>query len=134
MVLANSRGPHALSGLIAELRPQARAAILAQADVVFLAFPYALSQVLPAEEPAGSIVLDNNKDMPWRDGHLSEADAGGVTIQELRQRQLPASLLSHIQFHGRVPMHVPGDALPRPPAAGPTAGRIGPSGAGGVQR
>lgn len=120
VVLANSRGPHTLSGLIAELGPRARAATLAQAaaeaDVAFLAFPYAPSQVLPAEELAGAIVLDNNNYMPWRDGNFPEVDAGRVTIQELRQRQLPASLVakafSHIQFHGRVPMRVPGDALP----------------------
>lgn len=120
VVIANSRGPHTLRALVGELGPRARAATAAEAaadsDVAFLAFPYAPGQLLPVRELAGKIVLDNNNYMSWRDGNLPEIDAGEATIHELRQRQLPESKLvkafSHIQFHGRMPLRVPSDALP----------------------
>lgn len=120
VVIANSRGPETLAGLVADLGPRARAAsaveAAASADVVFLAFPYAPDHVLPVEELAGKVVLDNNNYMPWRDGHFPAVDAGKVTVHELRQAQLPgaklAKALSHLQFHGRSPVRLPDDALP----------------------
>ncbi len=120
IVIANSRGPHTLHDLVADLGPHAQAATAeraaAEADVALLAFPYAPDHVLPAEELAGKIVLDNNNYMPWRDGSFAEIDAARATVHELRQRQLPDSKIvkafSHIQFHGRVPLRVPSDALP----------------------
>lgn len=120
IVIANSRGPQTLRGLVAEIGPRVRAATAkeaaADADVAFLAFPYAPGDVLPVDELAGKIVLDNNNYMVWRDGSCPEIDSGSATIQELRQRQLPGSKVvkafSHIQFHGRTPVRVPGDALP----------------------
>ena len=120
IIIANSRGPHTLRGLVEEIGPRARAGTAqeaaAEADVAFLAFPYAPGHVLPARELAGKIVIDNNNYMIWRDGNYAEIDSGSATIQELRQRQLPDSKIvkafSHIQFHGRVPLRVPSDALP----------------------
>ncbi|MDN5546473.1 NADPH-dependent F420 reductase [Pseudoclavibacter helvolus] len=120
IVIANTRGPHTLHGLVEQLGPRVRAATAdeaaAAADIAFLAFPYAPDHVLPAKELAGKIVIDNNNYMVWRDGHYPEVDSGGATIQELRQRQLPGSTIvkafSHIQFHGRVPLRVPSDAQP----------------------
>ena len=120
VIIANSRGPHTLRGLVAEIGTRARAATAqeaaAEAEVAFVAFPYAPHHVLPAKELAGKIVLDNNNYMIWRDGNYPEVDTGDASIHELRQQQLPESKIvkafSHIQFHGRVPLRVPSDAAP----------------------
>jgi len=103
VVLANSRGPETLTGLVAELGPAARAdhaaAAAAAGDVAVLAFPYRPEHVLPVAELADKIVLDTNNDMVWRDGHLPEVDSGEVTEHELRQRQLPTSRLAKAFTH-----------------------------------
>lgn len=120
VVIANSRAPGTLAGLVRSLGPRARAAwaadAAAEADFAFLAFPYAPGHVLPAAELAGKVVLDNNNYMPARDGRFPAVDAGTTTVHELRQEQLPGARLakafSHVQFHGRVPVRVPGDEVP----------------------
>ncbi|MGI5191984.1 NADPH-dependent F420 reductase [Promicromonospora sp. CA-289599] len=124
VVIANSRGPRTLRGLVSELGSRARAAWAADAataaDFAFIAFPYAPTGTLPVELPvdelAGKIVLDNNNYMVWRDGNLPEVDSGRRTVHELRQEQLPASKVAkaftHVQFHARSPIRVPSDALP----------------------
>jgi len=95
VVLANSRGPETLRGLVAELGPAARAAHAPEAaaagDFAVLAFPYKPEVELPVEELAGKIVLDTNNYMIWRDGHFPVVDSGEKTIYELRQEQLPKS-------------------------------------------
>src|SRR5690606_2363736 len=114
------RAPGTLAGLVRTLGPRARAAwaadAAAEADFAFLAFPYAPGHVLPAAELAGKVVLDNNNYMPARDGRFPAVDAGTTTVHELRQEQLPGARLakafSHVQFHGRVPVRVPGDEVP----------------------
>lgn len=120
MVLANSRGPETLSGLVRELGTRAHAATAGEAardaDFAVLAFPYAPGHLLPAKELAGKVVLDINNYMPWRDGRFPEVDSGRVTVHELRQAQLPgatvAKAFTHIQFHERFEIRVPSDALP----------------------
>lgn len=120
VVIANSGAPGTLAGLVRSLGPRARAAwaadAAAEADFAFLAFPYAPGHVLPAAELAGKVVLDNNNYMPARDGRFPAVDAGTTTVHELRQEQLPGARLakafSHVQFHGRVPVRVPGDEVP----------------------
>ncbi|MDK1361137.1 NAD(P)-binding domain-containing protein [Arthrobacter sp. zg-Y1219] len=120
VVIANSRGPETLESLISELGPRARAAYTADAaaaaDFAVLAFPYSPDSTLPVDELVGKVVIDNNNYMVWRDGNYPEVDSGRQTIHELRQEQLPASKLvkafSHVQFHGRSEIRVPGDALP----------------------
>ncbi|MEV1045673.1 NAD(P)-binding domain-containing protein [Streptomyces sp. NPDC049916] len=105
VVLANSRGPQTLSGLVAELGPSAQAAQVAEAaeaaDFAIIAFPYRPDGDLPVEELAGKIVLDTNNYMAWRDGHYPAVDSGEKTEHELRQEQLPKSKLvkafTHIQ-------------------------------------
>jgi 8-hydroxy-5-deazaflavin:NADPH oxidoreductase len=109
VVIANSRGPETLEGLVRELGPRARAAATADAaaaaDFAILAFPYAPGAVLPVDELAGKVVIDNNNYMVWRDGHFPEVDSGRKTVHELRQEQLPHSLVvkafTHVQFHER---------------------------------
>ncbi|MCZ2814453.1 NAD(P)-binding domain-containing protein [Modestobacter sp. VKM Ac-2979] len=120
IVIANSRGPESLAGLISELGPRARAAHAAEAaaaaDFAVTAFPYTPTARLPVEELRGKVVIDNNNYMVWRDGHIPEVDLGRTTIHQLRQEQLPASKVvkafSHVQFHARHPIRVPGDRLP----------------------
>ncbi len=71
VVIANSRGPETLEGLVRRLGPRARAASAADAaaaDFAVLAFPYAPAGRPPAEQLAGKVVLDINNDMAWRDG------------------------------------------------------------------
>nr|WP_246405861.1 NAD(P)-binding domain-containing protein [Modestobacter versicolor] len=120
VVIANSRDPRTLAGLVGELGPRARAASAAEAaaaaDFAFLAYPYAPTDHLPVEELAGKVVIDNNNYMAWRDGHLPEVDSGRTTVHELRQQQLPTSKVvkafTHVQFHERSPVRVPSDLLP----------------------
>ncbi|KAA9135974.1 NADPH-dependent F420 reductase [Microbacterium caowuchunii] len=120
VVIANSRGPETLMGLIGELGHRARAATAADAaaaaDFAVTAFPYSPSDHLPVDELAGKVVIDNNNYMVWRDGHFPEVDADLKTIHELRQEQLPTSKVvkafTHIQFHERFQIRFPSDTLP----------------------
>jgi predicted dinucleotide-binding enzyme len=120
VVIANSRGPQTLRGLVIELGPRARAATTAVAattcDIAVLAFPYAPAAHLPVEELTGKVVIDINNYLPWRDGNYPEIDLGHTTVHELRQQQLPASKVvkafTHVQFHARHPVRVPDDEEP----------------------
>jgi predicted dinucleotide-binding enzyme len=107
IVIANSRGPETLSDLIAELGPSARAATAADAaaggDFVVVAVPLKLANDIPVEQLAGKIVLDTNNYMPWRDGHYPVIDAGKKTIHELRQEQLPTSMVAKAFTHIQAP-------------------------------
>jgi len=104
IVIANSRGPETLSDLIAELGPSARAATAADAaadgDFVVVAVPLKLTNDMPVAQLAGKIVLDTNNDMAWRDGHYPVIVSGEKTIHELRQEQLPASMVNRPGFAG----------------------------------
>lgn len=105
VVIANSRGPETLAGLIAELGPSARAATAAEAaasaDFAIIAVPLTLNNTMPTGELAGKIVLDTNNYMRWRDGLFPLVATGEKTVHELRQQQLPtskvASAFTHIQ-------------------------------------
>lgn len=120
IVIANSRGPETLAGLVRALGPRARAASAADAaaaaDFAFLAYPYSPDDRPPAAELAGKVVIDNNNYMVWRDGNYPGVDSGRATVHELRQRQLPEAKLvkafSHIQFHARFEIRTPSDAFP----------------------
>ncbi|MFD2792498.1 NADPH-dependent F420 reductase [Promicromonospora vindobonensis] len=105
VVIANSRGPETLHGLVDDLGPSARAAHPAEAaalgDFVILSFPLKVAHDLPVDELAGKVVLDTNNYMVWRDGHIPVIDSGAKTVHELRQEQLPrskvAKAFTHIQ-------------------------------------
>jgi len=120
IVIANSRNPETLRGLVGDLGSRALAAwaadAAAAADFAITAFPYRPGDVLPADELAGKVVLDTNNYMVWRDGNFPEVDSGLKTVHELRQEQLPGSKVakafSHVQFHARSPIRVPSDRLP----------------------
>ena len=95
VVIANSRGPETLAGLVAELGPSARAATAAGAaeagEFVVIAVPLKLVNDMPVAQLANKIVLDTNNYMPWRDGRYALVDTGAKTEHELRQDQLPTS-------------------------------------------
>ncbi|GAA2090314.1 NAD(P)-binding domain-containing protein [Kitasatospora saccharophila] len=107
VVIANSRGPHTLARLVAELGPAARAATAADAaaagDFAIVAVPLKPVNDMPAEQLAGKIVLDTNNYMPWRDGHYPAVDSGERTVHELRQEQLPASKVAKAFTHIQAP-------------------------------
>jgi 8-hydroxy-5-deazaflavin:NADPH oxidoreductase len=107
VVIANSRGPETLKGLIARLGPSAQAATAAGAaaagDFAIVAVPLKLANDMPVEQLAGKIVLDTNNYMPWRDGHFRVVDSGEKTVHELRQEQLPTSKVAKAFTHIQAP-------------------------------
>lgn len=92
VVIANSRGPETLSGLIDELGPRARAATVAVAaaagEVVIVTVPLRAYRDIPAEPLAGKIVLDTNNYYWERDGHIPALDNGEATTSGLLQEHL----------------------------------------------
>ncbi|OZY86050.1 NADP oxidoreductase [Cellvibrio mixtus] len=107
IVIANSRDPETLKGLIEELGPSARAATPKEAaivgDFVVIAVPLKVINNMPVEELAGKIVLDTNNYMIWRDGHIPVIDSGQKTVHELRQEQLPTSKVVKVFTHIQAP-------------------------------
>ena len=107
VVIANSRGPHTLTDLVAELGPSARAAYAAEAaaagDFAIVAVPLKVVNDMPVEELAGKIVLDTNNYMVWRDGNIPVLDSGEKTVHELRQEQLPTSKVAKAFTHIQAP-------------------------------
>lgn len=105
VVIANSRGPETLRGLIERLGPSARAATAAGAaaagDFVIVAVPLRVDNDMPLQELAGKVVLDTNNYMAWRDGNIPILDSYDRTEHEIRQEHLPASKVvkafTHIQ-------------------------------------
>jgi 8-hydroxy-5-deazaflavin:NADPH oxidoreductase len=107
IVIANSRGPETLKDLVQELGPRARAARPADAaaagDFAVLAYPYKPADDLPVAELAGKVVLDTNNYMAWRDGNFPVIDSGRKTVHELRQEQLPTSMIAKAFTHIQAP-------------------------------
>jgi 8-hydroxy-5-deazaflavin:NADPH oxidoreductase len=95
VVIANSRGPETLSGLIGELGPNARAAtpddVAKAADIVVVTIPLKNYKSVPVEPLAGKIVIDTNNYYPQRDGQVTELDSESTTVSELLQAHLPKS-------------------------------------------
>jgi predicted dinucleotide-binding enzyme len=95
VVIANSRGPETLAGLVAELGPRARAATSAEAasagDAVLVSVPLGAYHRVPVEPLAGKVVLDTANYYWERDGHISELDDGTATVTGLLQAHLPSS-------------------------------------------
>ena len=95
VVIANSRGPETLAGLVAELGPSARAASAADAaragDVVVVTVPLRAIGGVPVEPLAGKIVLDTCNYYWERDGHIPAVDRGETTTSGLLQQHLPES-------------------------------------------
>lgn len=107
VVLANSRGPETLQGLVEALGSSARAAsaesTASAGDVVVIAVPLKLVNDMPVGALAGKIVLDTNNYMVWRDGRIPVIDSGEKTVHELRQEQLPMSKVAKAFTHIQAP-------------------------------
>ncbi|MGB4780025.1 NADPH-dependent F420 reductase [Microbacterium sp.] len=103
VVIANSRGPETLSGLIDELGPLARAATAEEAaeagDLVVVTVPLAAYRDIPVAPLAGKIVLDTNNYYWERDGHIPELDRGEATTSGLLQAHLPESKVAKAFNH-----------------------------------
>lgn len=95
VVIANSRGPETLAGLVAELGPRARAATAEEAaeagDIVVVTVPFRAYADIPAAPLAGKIVLDTNNYYFERDGHFPELDRGEATVSGMLQAHLPGA-------------------------------------------
>lgn len=96
-VISNSRGPETLSDLVAGLGPLAKAAttseLIAEADVIITAIPFAAYTSLNAEDLAGKIVVDTMNYYPERDGLMSQVRTDEVASSELVQAHLHKSHL-----------------------------------------
>ena len=92
VVISNSRGPETLSGLVAELGPNARAATVLEAaqsgDIVVVTIPLKNIRAVPVAPLAGKIVIDTNNYYPARDGHFEQLDHDQSTGSELQQQYL----------------------------------------------
>ena len=95
VVIANSRGPETLAGLVAELGPKARAATAhgtaEAADVAVVTVPFRAYVSVPVEPLAGKIVIDTNNYYFERDGHVPALDEGRATVTGMLQEHLPTS-------------------------------------------
>jgi len=93
VAISNSRGPETLTGLVAELGPNARAATALEAaksgDIVVVSVPLKNYRAIPVEPLANKIVIDTNNYCPQRDGHIPELDNESTTTSELLQAHLP---------------------------------------------
>ncbi|WP_307869164.1 NADPH-dependent F420 reductase [Nocardiopsis sp. B62] len=115
VVIANSRGPRSLAGLVEELGPRATAATVEQAaragEATLLSIPLTAYDALPEGLLRGRTVLDTGNYYPFRDGRITELDSEQETTTELAQRLLPGALLVKT-FNNIMAHHIPQLARP----------------------
>jgi 8-hydroxy-5-deazaflavin:NADPH oxidoreductase len=97
VVVSNSRGPHTLVDLVAELGDRARAATAAEAadagDLVVVSVPFHAVDQVPVEPLAGKVVIDTNNYYWERDGHVAAIDDGSTTSAEVLAAHLGSDLV-----------------------------------------
>ena len=95
VVIANSRGPESLAGLVAELGPGATAATAEEAaragEVVIVAIPFGRFSDLPAAALGGKVVVDAGNYYAARDGAFPDIDAGVTGSSEVVAAALPGA-------------------------------------------
>lgn len=95
VVIANSRNPETLAGLIDQLGPSARAATAVEAaeaaDVAVVTVPLTAIDTMPVDQLAGKIVIDTNNYYPQRDGQIGALDRGETTTSQMLAERLPTS-------------------------------------------
>jgi predicted dinucleotide-binding enzyme len=115
VVVANSRGPESLVGLIAELGPSATAGTVDQAidagDMVLLSVPLTAHTAIPAAPLRGKTVLDTGDYYPSRDGRIAALDDCTVTTSEFVRRHLNGAGLVKV-FNNILAHHIPQLARP----------------------
>jgi len=110
VLIANSRGPESLRGLVGELGDRASAATPEQAadqgELVIEAIPFGRLDTLPADALADKVLISAANYYPGRDG---EMDLGGVTQTEYLHGLLPRThvakafntiFFKHLQVEG----------------------------------
>lgn len=89
VVIANSRGPDTLAGVVAELGPRARAGTVAEAaragDLVIVAVPLRSVKEIDPALLAGKVVVDPTNYHPRRDGLVLALEGGTMTSSEYVQ-------------------------------------------------
>ena len=115
VVVANSRGPESLAGLIAELGPLATAGTVDQAaeagDFVLLSVPLTAYTAIPPAPLKGKTMLDTSNYYPFRDGRVAELDDEKLTTSELVQRHFDGVALVKA-FNNILAHHIPQLARP----------------------
>ena len=95
VVVANSRGPESLAGLVEEAGGAARAVEIGEAarfgEVVVVAIPVRAIGELPPDAFPGRIVVDTGNYYPARDGQIDELDEDRLTSSELLAAHLPGA-------------------------------------------
>jgi predicted dinucleotide-binding enzyme len=95
VMLSNSRGPHTLADLAAELGPRCDAASGAEAaaagDLVLVSVPLSAYPSLPAGALAGKTVLDTGNYYAQRDGQIAALDDRSLTDSGYLARSLPGA-------------------------------------------
>ncbi|GFM69754.1 hypothetical protein PSCICL_07460 [Pseudomonas cichorii] len=108
VVIANSRGPESLKGLLDELGSKARAGTAEEAakaaEIIVAALPLGVFKSLPADHLAGKIVVDTMNYYPSaRDGRFDDIDQRKLTTSEMIQAHLSSSkvikALHNLDFH-----------------------------------
>jgi predicted dinucleotide-binding enzyme len=115
VVVANSRGPESLAGLIAELGPLATAGTVDQAaeagDFILLSVPLTAYTAIPPAPLKGKTMLDTSNYYPFRDGRVAELDDEKLTTSELVQRHFDGVALVKA-FNNILAHHIPQLARP----------------------
>lgn len=97
VVISNSRGPHTLADLVAELGPQATAGTTRETaeagDVVVVTIPLGNIGQVPTAPLAGKVVIDTNNYYPQRDGNIELLDTESATVSGLLQSHLADSVV-----------------------------------------
>ncbi|HVL05879.1 MAG TPA: NADPH-dependent F420 reductase [Acidimicrobiales bacterium] len=115
VVLANSRGPESLAGLVSEIGPAATASTPAGAaqagEVVVVAIPFLRYPDLPAAQLAGKVVVDATNYYAGRDGSFPDIESGRAGSSELLAAALPGATVvkAFNTIHYR---HLAGDGVP----------------------
>lgn len=123
VMIANSRGPESLAGLVEELGAGARAGTVKEAagfgGLTILAVPLSAYGSLPLEALTGRTVLSTGNYYPSRDGRIAELDALDLTTAEYEAKLLPGAVIVKA-FNNIVAHHIP--SLTRPAGAGDRSG------------
>lgn len=125
IMIANSRGPESLQGLIAELGPRAHAGEVRDAaefgEVPILSVPLTAYMNLPEGLFEGKTVLSTGNYYPSRDGRIAVLDTLEMTTAEYEKSLLPGARVVKV-FNNIVAHHVPLLANSQPRTALPMAG------------
>jgi predicted dinucleotide-binding enzyme len=114
VMVANSRGPQTLHGLVDRISGEVSAGTAAEAaefgDVVVTSVPFGRYPELPTGGLVDKTVVDTTNYYPERDGHYPDLDQGSTTSSELVQAHLAGAHLvkafntmywEHLRDYGR---------------------------------